>query len=98
MRLGAFIKFLLVLAIWIFIAWLLEINPMHEYGWFMGLIHGTLFIPNWIISWFDPSWYMMAPVHTSAYTGFWWFATVCDVIGWGVSFIGSILSLFSGKE
>ncbi|MFG6382051.1 MAG: hypothetical protein K1V87_08120 [Muribaculum sp.] len=90
----AFLQLLWPLVIGLLLAWLLSINPVKEYGWFMGLIHGGLLVPNWIISWFDSSWLLSAPLHTTMYTVDWWIAAVLNVIGWVWIVIGFFGNLF----
>lgn len=79
-------KILLFLLIWLGVgclaAWILSINPLREYGWFLGSIHGALAPFNWVISWFAEGWYVKAPLHTTAYNVFWW-----------ISFIGTLLGI-----
>ena len=71
---------LYVFGIPILLAWLLVINPDKEYGWFMGIVHGALAIPNWIISLFSEGWLMKATLFSSAYGVWWWIALCASII------------------
>ena len=74
---------LFTLAVGCFFAWLLQIDPGKEYGWFMGIIHSWLLVPNWIISWFKSGWLIIAPLHTTAYMVFLWIHIVLSVLFYG---------------
>lgn len=53
-------------------ALLFPINIEHEYGWFMGLMHGT-FAPYYsIFTLFSDTALCKAPLHTAAYGIWWW--------------------------
>lgn len=74
-------------------AFLLRINPEVEYGWFMGVIHGFLLVPNWLISLFDSAWLVKAPIHTSVYNTMWWIVGILDIIYWIWAIIGAIIAM-----
>lgn len=76
-----FVRIILWLGLGCLLAWLLSIEPLNEYGWFMGIIHGALAPFNWVISWFNDFWFVKAPLHTTAYNVFWWISLVLTVIG-----------------
>lgn len=75
---------------WLVIASIYNIKPDYEYGFVWGMLwHGPLIFPNWIISFFVPGKYCMAPLHTSGYTFWWWFYLVVNSYG----IIGTFISL-----
>lgn len=76
------LQFILGVAISIGAALLLRIEPQETYGWFMGAVHGFLLVPNFLISLFDPSWIVKAPLHTSMYNFDWWVAGIFDILYW----------------
>ena len=88
------IPYLICFAFTMFLAWLLEINPTKEYGWFMGCVQGALVIPNWIISLFDKGWLCKAPIHTTMYNVFWWIDVIFVVGGYILSLISIFIRLF----
>ena len=71
-----FIGVFIELALFFFFAWLLSIEPLKEYGWFLGGVHGVLAPFNWVISWFSDTWFVQAPFHTTAYMIFWWISMI----------------------
>lgn len=75
------LRFITWLAFGCLMAWILSINPFKEYGWFMGMIHGSLAPFNWVISWFSDAWFVKAPLHTTAYNVFWWIFLVISFFG-----------------
>lgn len=79
-----FVTFILFWAVMFAVAWILRMNPEKEYGWFMGLVHGGLVIPNWIISLFNSDWLYKAPLHTNAYMVFWWINVVLSILNYVV--------------
>ncbi|MDR3142035.1 MAG: hypothetical protein LBU37_09970 [Tannerellaceae bacterium] len=68
---------------------LCHIDPAIEAGWLRGLWHGSNLIGNCILSIFDDR-LLQAPLHTAAYTVFWWIFAICAVI----STIWTILNLY----
>lgn len=85
-----FIRFMITVAISFGFAWWLRIEPEQSYGWFMGLIHGGLLIPNWILSFFMEDWLVKAPIHSVMYTIDWWImAVIC-----GFSWLMNVINLF----
>lgn len=83
------------LIIGMIVAWIFDIDPTKEYGWFAGGFDGAVFVPNYIISLFNSNWLTKAPIHTSAYNVFWWISTVTTVAGYGITTIKAITALFS---
>jgi putative flippase GtrA len=61
--------------------YLCNIDPTIEAGWLRGLWHGSNFIGNFILSLFLEERLLKAPLHTTAYSIFWWIFTVCSFIG-----------------
>ena len=64
------------------VCWIFNIEGDKEYGWFAGSWHGGWMVYNWIRSWFFDGVLVKAPIHTSAYTFFWWFFAI-----WGILFL-----------
>ncbi|MDR0750482.1 MAG: hypothetical protein LBF62_13065 [Tannerellaceae bacterium] len=58
---------------------LCHINPAIEAGWLRGLWHGSNLIGNCILSLFDDR-LLQAPLHTAAYTVFWWIFAIFAVL------------------
>lgn len=85
------------IAICLGLSWLLEINPETEYGWFMGIVHGLLLVPNWVISLFDASWLMKAPLHTQMYNIDWWVCGIINVLYWLWAIAGATMSIVRGR-
>lgn len=77
--LGSIIGLLFGTAIGFLIAWIFDINPLKEYGWFMGWLHGAWALFNWVMSLFNDAVFVKAPLHTSAYNVFWWIGLVFTV-------------------
>ena len=94
----AFINFIVMCAVSFGLAWLLQIEPTKEYGWFMGLVHGAFFVPNYIISLFDPAWLTKAVVYTTMYNVDWWIVVVLNVFGWIMSVFGLIGAIFMKRR
>lgn len=80
------------------LAWLLRINPETEYGWFMGVVHGLLLVPNWIISLFDASWLVKAPLHTQVYNVMWWVCGVLNILYWLWAIAGAAMAMVRGRS
>ena len=89
-----YIQFLIFVAFSLLFAWFLKIDPTHEYGWFLGMIQGGLFVPNWIISLFSSDWLTSAPLHTGNYNLFWWIGTISCVCYWARYILVIIAGLF----
>ncbi len=87
------LQLLVGIAICIGVALLLRINPQAEYGWLMGSVHGLLLVPNCIISVFDPSWLIKAPLHTSGYNICWWVLGICDILYWIWAIVGAVMAI-----
>ncbi len=64
------------------LAAIFDINSAKEYGWFMGSLHGAWLPANWILSWFNDSVLLKAPLHTNAYTTWWWIGVVVGCWSW----------------
>ena len=58
---------------------LCRINPDVEAGWLRGIWHGANLIGNCIISVFDGR-LLQAPLHTTAYSVFWWISAIISII------------------
>lgn len=67
------VSFFVEVAIFFGLALLFPIVADQFYGWFGGLFHGFLVIPNWIISWFADGHLLRAPLCSGAYN-IWWLA------------------------
>jgi len=59
-----------------------------------GVFHGILFIPNWIISYFDHSHLFKASSDNVWYNISWWLSALVSVL----NFIENIYSLFKRKN
>ena len=75
------------------LAWWLRIDPAQEYGWWMGIVHGLLLVPNWLISLFDSTWLVKAPLHTQMYNIDWWVCGILNIIYWLWAVIGAVISI-----
>lgn len=92
------IQLLVGIAICIGASLFLRINPEMEYGWLMGAVHGLLLVPNCLISIFDPSWLIKAPLHTSGYNIDWWICGICDVLYWIWAIVGAVIAIARTKK
>ena len=92
-----FIQLIIGVAICVAIAVLLRIDPQVEYGWFMGAVHGFLLVPNFIVSIFDGSWLIKAPIHTQMYNIDWWVCGVLDIIYWIWAIAGAVVAMVKGR-
>ena len=92
-----FIQLIIGVAICVAIAVLLRIDPGVEYGWFMGAVHGFLLVPNFIVSIFDGSWLIKAPIHTQMYNIDWWVCGVLDIIYWIWAIAGAVVAMEKGR-
>lgn len=68
---------------------LCNINPCIESGWLRGLWHGSNFVQNLILKIFDGR-LLKAPLHSIAYSIFWWMCSIGSVIVWVVLIFGWI--------
>ncbi len=75
------------------LAWWLRIDPGQEYGWWMGIVHGILLVPNWLISLFDSTWLVKAPLHTQMYNIDWWVCGILNILYWIWAVAGAVISL-----
>ena len=64
------------------LAIIFDINPLKEYGWFGGLVHGGWSPANWIMSLFSDTILVKAPIYTNAYKVWWWIGLVLGVWQW----------------
>lgn len=64
------------------LAIIFDIDSSKEYGWFLGFFHGGWAPANWIMSWFNDSILVKAPIHTNAYNVFWWIGLVIGALQW----------------
>ena len=92
-----FLHLIIGIAVCIGAAFLLRINPEAEYGWFMGAVHGLLLVPNWLISLFDSSWLIKAPLHTRIYNIDWWVCGILDIAYWIWAIIGAVISIVRSR-
>ena len=92
-----FIQLIIGVAICVAIAVLLRIDPGVEYRWFMGAVHGFLLVPNFIVSIFDGSWLIKAPIHTQMYNIDWWVCGVLDIIYWIWAIAGAVVAMVKGR-
>ena len=76
------------------VAWFYNFQPDYEYSWYWVFLHGWLIIPNWIYSWFIDAKLCKPELYTTAYNIFWWMS----LIGFSISFITSIISIFINPE
>lgn len=95
---GSVIGSLLVLGLVIVLALVFDINPAKEYGWFMGSLHGAWLPANWILSFFNESVLLKAPLHTNAYNTWWWIGVVCGVWGWIRTLLQVIIVFRGGSD
>jgi len=65
-----------------------DIDPLMEYNWYDGFMHGILAIPNWIYSFFDHDVLCKAQLYTTGYNVWWW-------IMLGLYILGSLYDLFT---
>jgi len=71
-----------VIAIALTIAYYLcHINPEIESGWLRGLWHGSNLGQNYVLSFFDGR-LLKAPLHSSAYSFFWWVSSIFTCLFW----------------
>ena len=64
-------------------AYFFPINPERHYSWLGGFWHGSIWIGNWILSLFTEGRVLMAPLHNTAYTIFYWI----PIVGLGFYFV-----------
>ncbi|MDR1937047.1 MAG: hypothetical protein LBQ73_00930 [Tannerellaceae bacterium] len=69
--------------------YLCHIDPAIDAGWLRGLWHGSNFVGNFILSFFDGR-LLKAPLHSTGYAVFWWMCTVSSVLVWAVMVINWI--------
>ena len=74
--------------------YLCHINPEIESGWLRGLWHGSNFVQNFILSFFDGR-LLKAPLHSTAYAVFWWMCSISCVIVWIVMIFGWIANILA---
>lgn len=79
--LGTILGLIILFGITCLIAWIFQINPSKEYGWFAGFFHGAFIVGNFILSFFSSNEILYnAPHHTAAYTVFWRIGSAISVI------------------
>lgn len=97
--LGNYLGTILSWVIICFIAWKFPISAEEEYGWFSGLIQGGFLVPNFIVSFFSSNEILYkAPIHTSAYTIFWWIGAICVILLAVQTLLKSLLIIFVAKN
>ena len=74
------VSFIVEVAIFFGLAIFFPIVTDHFYGWFGGLFHGFLLVPNWIISWFADGHLLRAPLCSGAYNIWWSIGAVLGII------------------
>lgn len=79
------------------LAVIFDINPDKEYGWLMGNFHGVWMPSNWILSLFNDSVLLKAPIHTSAYNFWWWCGSLLAVWLWIKTLLLVIITFRSSK-
>ncbi|MDR2384261.1 MAG: hypothetical protein LBD80_01170 [Tannerella sp.] len=67
--------------------YLCRIDPAIEAGWLRGMWHGGNFVGNLILTLFEDR-LLKAPLHSTAYSVFWWLSTVLACIMWLLYCIG----------
>jgi hypothetical protein len=72
--------------------YLCRIDPAIDAGWLRGIWHGGNFIGNLILSLFEDR-LLQAPLHSAAYSFFWWLSTVGACIIWLFFCINSVKNL-----
>lgn len=58
-----------------------DIDPLEEYKWYYGIIHGAFAIPNWIYSFFDHDVLCKAQLYTTGYNVWWWIMLGLCILG-----------------
>jgi hypothetical protein len=79
--------------------YLCHIDPTIEAGWLRGLWHGGNFTGNLILSLFDDR-LLKAPLHSTAYSVFWWIFTVSSCLMWFVyciNWVNKLKKVLSGE-
>ena len=71
---------------------LCDIHPEIESGWLRGFWHGGNLVQNLILSFFDGR-LLKAPLHSTAYSVFWWICSIGSVITWIMMIFGWIINL-----
>ena len=79
------------------LALIFDINPAKEYGWFLGSLHGAWIPANWILSLFNDSVLLKAPLHTNAYNTWWWIGVVMGVWSW-IRIVLQLIASFRGRS
>ena len=90
---GRFLGYIFGLVIAFFIAVWFTIDAGYKYGWFAGGFHGAWVPFNWLRSLFDGAIHMKAPIHTSAYTVWWWIGMITNLVFMFNILIGSIAAI-----
>jgi len=79
---SSFTVFFIFIAIALTTAYFLcHINPDIESGWLRGLWHGINLGPNFMLSFFDGR-LLKAPMHSLAYSFFWWVFSIWSCLFW----------------
>jgi hypothetical protein len=79
---------------------LCRIDPIIEAGWLRGLWHGGNFVGNLVLTLFEDR-LLKAPLHSGAYSFFWWLSTVFSCLMWLIFCINAVKTmrkLISGNE
>ena len=90
---GTIVGNLIGIVLLLSVAMIFDINSLKEYGWFVGSLHGVWAPGNWILSWFNDSVIMKAPIHTNAYNIWWWTGLLCGIWIWIKSILAIIASI-----
>ena len=83
------------------ISLIFEINPIKEYDYSMGAMHGWYAPGYWIISLIKDSYFIKAPLHTIGYDIWWWPSMVmggCIILDTILSIISTIISLIKNYQ
>ena len=77
-RVSGIIGFIIGLGISIGLAAIFKIDATQEYGWWGGIWQSWLFVPHWILSWFNGDILLRAAQRTTGYNIFFWIFIVCQ--------------------
>lgn len=83
----------LAIAFFLIKTWFSEIDINNEYGLAKGFLHGGWAPFKWILSFFQEGIILKAPLHTGAYTFFWWFSFICAIYIIFIVFLRIIISI-----
>lgn len=94
----SFFNLLVKIVPWFVIAYFwCEVKPAEDYSWLYGIWHGSYFIPNWVISFFQDDRLCRAVEYTSSYGIFWWICAVLTSIYTFFLLLGIVMLIFGIK-